>query len=317
MNKKILFSIMIFFLIFLNNIKKVDAQASLNLSVSPPISYLQVPPGSSRTHTIVLENSGENTITVLPSIVDFTTDGKTGRAIISNELSLPYISFGKTEIKELSIPANKKAQLTLYIDAPKDAKEKEYPVTILFFSKENNSVTTTQSTNSQISGAIGSNLVVLISNKTKLNQVLSILDLNTSKFVDSFGKIDFLPLVKNESIASYSASGSAKILDWRKNTLTEYEIYPDVVLGYSTRELRALRPGITNDKPETGTFSYKPKFLFGPYQIVVTLRNDQEGTTNYIEVVYAFPFSAIIIIGLGFVISAIYLKKVKSRARIT
>jgi len=296
------------------------AQADLNLSVSPPISYLQVPPGTTRNHTIVLENNSDNTVTIIPSIVDFSSDGKSGRAIISNELSFPYITFGMSNIKELSIPAHKKAQLTLYIDVPKNANEREYPLTILFFSKKSipTPAFTVNESSSQISGAIGSNLVVLVSNESKLSQILTVLKLNTSRIVDSFGKIEFSPLVRNEGFASVAASGSARILDWEKNTLAKFDIYPDIILGSSTRELRALRPGNSPDKPETGAFSYKPKFLLGPYQIVMSLNNNQGereiSQSQHVEVVYAFPFSITFIVIVGIIIGIIYQKKIKSES---
>lgn len=292
---------------------KALAQSELQLTVSPPISYLQVPPGTSRTHTVVLENDGNQTITVLPSIVDFASDGKTGRAVISNQLSFPYISFGQSVIQELSIPPKKRAQLTLYIDVPADAVEKEYPLTILFFSKDNQGYNNLSTTSSEITGGIGSNLVVLTSHNSDFQQVPKVLDLNTPKIVDSFSSIEFTPLIENESLASYSASGSAKIVNWRKDTQVEFELYPDVILGNSTRELRALRPGISSDQPETGSFSYKPKMLLGPYQVVITLNNSQGEVTQYVEVVYAFPFSVAIIILVGIVISLIYSKKIKRK----
>lgn len=309
----VLLAFLLAFLFSSNYKSEVLAQANISLSVFPPISYLQVPPGTTRNHTVVLENTSNQTIIVMPSIVDFSSDGKTGRAIISNELSFPYISFGTTKIKELSIPAHKKAQLTLYIDVPKDAIEKEYPLTVLFFSKNDNhtqkiDTAQTTSTRSEISGGIGSNLIVLVSKESKLAHALKIISLDTPRFVDSFRGIEFLPLVKNESISSLSASGSAEILNWKKSTVSEFEIYPDVILGSSTRELRALRPGSALDKPETGTFSYQPKFLLGPYQIVVNLEN----SSAYIEVIYAFPFSIIFVAIVGIIVASTYLKKIKS-----
>lgn len=315
--------LVIFLLVFLlsGNYKSVVfAQSEIKLSVSPPISYLQVPPGTTRAHTVILENTSDKPITVLPSIVDFSADGKTGRAVISDKLSFPYISFGTTEIKELSIPAHKKAQLTLYIDVPKDAIEKEYPLTVLFFSKNGDNTPKigdglVTSTRSEISGGIGSNLVVLVSKENKLAHALNVINLDTPRFVDSFSKIEFLPLVKNESISSISASGSAQVLNWKKDIVSEFEIYPDVILGSSTRELRALRPGIESDKPETGTFSYRPKFLLGPYQIVIELKNDslqQQQNISHIEVVYAFPFSILLVVMIGITVTFVYIKKIKN-----
>ena len=317
MKKTLSLAILLSIFIFSGGYKsEVMAQTSINLSVSPPISYLQVPPGTTRSHTVVLENTGDKAITVTPSIVDFSSDGKTGRAIISNELSFPYITFGAEEVKELSVPAHKKAQLTLHIDVPKDADEREYPLTILFSSKKDSGLSGIDplqviSSNSQISGGIGSNLVVLVSKESKLSQALKVVKLNTPRFVDSFGRIEFSPLIKNDSFSSSAASGSAEILNWKKEAVVEFEIYPDIVLGTNSREIRALRLGIKSDKPETGAFSYKPSFLLGPYQIVINLENDQQINSKYIEVIYALPFSIIFIVVIGTIIAVIYYKKVK------
>jgi hypothetical protein len=312
--KKIASSTLLFGTLFLLSglSHKIKAQTDISLSVSPPISYLQVPPGTTRNHTVVLENKSDKAITVTPSIVDFSPDGKTGRAIISNELSFPYITFGISDIKDLSIPAHKKAQLTLYMDIPQDASEREYPLTILFFSKNETPAFKINESNSKITGAIGSNLVVLVSKESKLSQVLRVIDTNTPRFIDSFGRIEFSPLVKNESFASVAASGSAKILNWKKDIIVEFDIYPDIVLGSNTRELRALRPGISSDKPETGVFSYKPKLLLGPYQIVINIENNQESNSQHVEVVYAFPFSITLIILVGVAVGFIYYKKIKN-----
>ncbi|MBP7700927.1 hypothetical protein KA111_02575 [Candidatus Woesebacteria bacterium] len=310
----------IFLVIFLGFFKsRAVAQSNINLSVTPPISYLHVSPGTTRDHTVILENTGDETITVLPSIVDFTSDGKTGRAVISNQLSFPYISFGASDIKELSVPAHKKAQLTLHIDVPSDAEEKEYPITVLFFSKrsagfsELNPLQLTSSY-SQVSGAIGSNLVVLVSKNPTLEQAIKIIDLKSKTFVDSFGKIEFIPLIKNDSLSSSTATGSAKILNWRKEVVAEFEIYPDVILGLNSREIRALRSGESSDKPETGSFAFKPKFLLGPYQIVVNVDENQLQKNNYIKVVYALPFSLIFVFILGIIVMLFYSKKIKKQS---
>ncbi|GIK83383.1 MAG: hypothetical protein BroJett025_00050 [Patescibacteria group bacterium] len=288
-------------------LNQVLAQASeVNLTVSPPVSYLHVAPGTSANHTIILENSGETPITVLPTIVDFTTDGKTGRAIVTNQLTFPYVSMGvDNSVKEVTIPPNKKAQLTLYISVPHEAQEKEYPLTVLFFSKSEqekaqNFQQNSQKSNSQINAAIGSNLIVLVSKQNSFTKTLEVLNINAPKFVDSFQQIEFSPLVKNNSLGAVVASGSAKIVNWRKQTIVEFDVYPDTILGHNSREIRALLSNSDPQKPEVGSLAYKPKFLIGPYQIVLTLTG-QDGTviTQSVHVFYALPIAILAALLLG------------------
>lgn len=310
--------IIFFFISFLIGTTPVFAQESkVSLTVSPPVSYLHVAPGSASNHTIVLENSGDTPITVLPTITDFTTDGKTGRVIVTNQLTFPYVSMGIDDsVKEVTIPPQKKAQLTLYIDVPNDAEEKEYPLSVLFFSKSDlektqNAEDSKNTNNSQISAAIGSNLIVLVSKQNTFTKVLEVLDVNAPKFIDSFQKLEFEPLVKNNSFGAVAASGSAKIVNWRKQTVAEYEIYPDTILGHNSRELRALLSNSELDKPELGSFSYKPKFMIGPYQIVITLRSQDNNTiAQFVDVFYAVPFAIILTIAIGIGIYINFAKKI-------
>ena len=165
-------------------------------------------------------------------------------------------------VKEVTIPPNKKAQLTLYINVPVEAEEKEYPTTVLFFSKSELYKANKQlssNTNSQVTGAIGSNLIVLVSKQNTFTKVLEIIKTNSPKIIDSFQKIEFSPLVKNNSFGAISASGSAKLVNWRKQTIAEFQIYPDTILGHNSRELRALLSDSDPEKPELGSFSFKSK----------------------------------------------------------
>lgn len=292
-------------------------ETEVNLTVSPPVSYLHVAPGSSANHTIILENTGTAPITVLPTLVDFTTDGKSGRVIVTNQLTFPYISLGvDNSVKEVTIPPQKKAQLTLYIDVPKEAEEKEYPMTVLFFSQSELEKTASQNTerntNSSVTGAIGSNLVVLVAKQNKFAKILEVLDANTPKIVDSFQKISFTPIVKNNSFGATTASGSAKIVNWRKQTVAEFQVYPDTILGHNSRELRALLSNSDLEKPEVGSFSFKPQFSLGPYQIVITLTDENNSViTQFVTVYYAVPIAIVLAIILGVGISIYFRTKHK------
>lgn len=306
---KIKLSILFFFLCLLPlsiGITAVQAQSAIELIVSPPVSYLHVPPGTQKNHVITLENPSAQAITVTPKVVDFTTDGKSGQVIVLDSLSFPYISSGKSgQIGELTIPANSKAQLTLHIDIPNDAAEKEYPMTVLFISKEQNSYSN-KTLYSQVKAGIGSNLIVLTSYSNKLGTALSIVDLQKTTLVDSFSKIRFAPIVKNDTLATVTASGSAQIINFNEKIVAEFTVHPDNILGKNTRELRAGNFQLTDDLQKKSGFEYKPKFLFGPYKIILTLTQNNEQILTTTEVVYAFPFSLLILCILGTMIYMIY-----------
>jgi hypothetical protein len=299
----------------------VFAQPSINLSINPPVEYLHVKPGEMVEYTVTLKNSGGAPITLLPMVVDFTTDGKTGRAIPTEFLSFPYISLennsqvydneqlnpkSQENILGITISPRGSADVLVKIEVPEMAEEKEYPLTILFFADQRASMIISQA-ESKVTGAIGSNLVVLVSKTGIFEKKLEIIEVNTKKIIDSFSSISFTPLVKNNSIGSIVALGNVKIIDFFGQEVAEFEIHPDVVLGNSTRELRAISFLDEEGNYEIRNFEFKPKFLLGPYKIVINLVNEDGELTSYTEIVYSLPILIIIAIILSSIIVWHYL----------
>lgn len=275
---------------------RVFAQSDINLTVSPPIQYLNIVPGTDKIHTIILENNSDSPITVKPEIFDFTTDGRTGRVIVSDRFTFPYIALDNNKLAKLTIPPNNDAKLSLNIFVPDNAEEKEYPMTILFHTEQGNN----DGKGSKINAAIGSNLIVLISRHSTFTKVFEILDFTLPKFIDSFQQIKFAPIVQNNSISATIASGSAQIVNWRKEVVTEFEVYPDSILGHNSRELRSLLSNPDTTGPEVGSFTYKPRFLLGPYKIILQLTDDDNNIILTEERdLYALPIIIIIILILG------------------
>ncbi len=308
---KLIYATLTFILIFANSSSPSYAQANLDLTVSPPISYLHVPQGSSRVHTVVITNNNDQEVIVTPKLLDFKPNGASGQAVILNQLTCPYIKLNGN-LKNLTIPAHKKAQLDLYIDVPKDAEDREYPLSIIFLS---NSLITPnfnqqlRDSLSQITGGVASNLVILVAKDNKLENQLKIQEIKTTKIVDSFSKLNFTPIANNLGISAQLASGSAKILNYNNEVVSEFTIYPDMVLGNSTRNLRASISAGIDQVVKPTHFNYKPRFLFGPYKIMVTLNNS---TNEYNTVIYAFPIWGVLIIISGVTLAIIYARKHQS-----
>jgi hypothetical protein len=280
--------------LLLTIVSHANAQGAVDLSVSPPTGYLKVQPGGQATHTIVLENSGDQTLVVTPKIVDFLPDGKTGAPVLQESHSFPYFDFESPQLDQVTVSPQSKAQLSLHIVVPQDATNREYPLSVLFESHTVES-TATPGVVAQVSGIIGSNIIVLVSDDTVPPTDLSIKSFQTSKIVDSLRSITFKPLVANAGYAASVASGSAQILNWQGTVIQQFSIKPAVVLGSSERELELD----SNESEAPTNFKYKPLFLFGMYKIRIqleTLSNDTPNVITKSEAVFAAPVILIMII---------------------
>lgn len=270
------------------------AQSALDISITPPTGYMKVKPGGQATHTVVIENSGDQTVVVTPRIVDFTTDGRSGSPVLAQSNSFPYFDFDSSELGTLTIKPKAKAQLSLHMVVPQDAVNREYPLSVLFESKPLDTVAL-EGAYAQVSGIIGSNLIILVSDETAPATDLSVDSFQTSKLADSFRPLTFKPMIKNNGYAASAASGSAQIKNWRGVTVQTFQVKPVVILGSSTRELEVESSELEGEK----TFMYKPLFLLGLYRIDLQLESTNTETPQQIsesETVFAFPIWLLVLI---------------------
>lgn len=277
-------------------------QQTFNLGVTPATSYLWLKPGSKTQHTITLENKADTAIEVTPKLVDFEADGTTGQPILHTASSFEYLDRSSFEGTVLTIPAKKRAQLTLVFSVPASAPEREYPLTLLF-----ESVATTPNrltSTSSLVGIVGSNLIVLVSKDPQPTQLINIQTAGAPFFVDSFKPLTLGPIVKNNNFAAATMAGTITITDMFGNQVAEFSIFPDSVLGFSSRELRGMKETFDPQKePEVAPLTYAPKFLAGPYTITTTITQPylSETETQIVattsHTVVAIPFALIAFIG--------------------
>lgn len=274
---------------------------NFNVTVTPEVQYMRIKPGSKIRHTITLENKGTTPITVTPSIHDFEADGTSGKPVLKKSTTFPYLDVEDIENSTLTIPPQKHAQLGLLFSVPEDATEKEYPLTILFQSTPLQSSADTSG--SQLVGAIGSNVIVLISKDDQLSELINIDSIGLPFFIDSFKKVEITPKVKNNHFAATSMAGTVVVKNMLDTEVAQFSIFPDTVLGYSSRNLRALRNEFQPDlEPEALPFAFKPKFLLGLYTVEITItapytsENPEQiiayDTFNF----FAFPILPIIVV---------------------
>jgi hypothetical protein len=280
-----------------------SAQSVFDLSITPPVAFLRVRPGTSATHIVTLENTGQTALTLKPKFVDFIPDQ--GKAIPQAELTFSYLDLPTQGFAAVTLPPGRKSQLSIKVTPPRDAIEKEYYLTILFESvlPQNETAAIPNPNNStNVLPSIGSNLIVLVS-QTDQDTNLSITEFGIGPIVDSFRPINFSPSITNQSIQATSASGSAKLINWHGDSIYEQNIMPMVVLGQETRKLYGANLDETSTNPDgiltPIEFIFTPKFLLGPYQLEIELINPDLSTQKFQQAFFALPIS-VLFIGLIF-----------------
>jgi len=295
-------------------VQDADQFGLVDLRVSPPSAYLKLKPGSSATHTITLENLSDSPLTISPEIVDFTSDGKSGIPQIQKTLSFPYLDMPEGGLGTLMMEPRQTAQLTLKFKAPQGVEVKEYPLTILFHQQNSNPEVNSRTSRAQVSASIGSNLVVLVSDRD-LEPQLRVESIQSPIIANTFGSFEFSPLLSNLQVSATTASGSAQIINWRGRVVADWKIFPDVVLGGSTRQAQALID-VLGDSPRPGAFLLKTR-LWGIYLVKVnTTHLNQEGLTvtdsAQNKYFFAIPYIPSLIV-IAFSILAVYTKFIKRK----
>lgn len=293
------------------------------LSVAPPTAYLRVRPGTQAVHTMTVENTSPNSMTIVPKVVDFTSDGQTGIPRLRDTTTFPYLVVPDGGFPPVTIPAGQKAQMKLIIAPAADATEQEWPLTILFEQQPELQNGQTSATYSKVAGTVGSNLIVLISNQAEPPFLLKIKDIAVPKVVDSFRPVTFTPLLANDGVAAVVASGSAQVRSlWGKNILNQ-TIFPDVVLGRTTRAARAVANTASNQttttnlsEPQPGSFVIRTPVLLGPYQVTVHLNPPENAQTStpptHTVTFIALPITILLAVCIGifvFVCTTIVVKR--------
>jgi len=314
MKKTILLILTLFTFIFFLISKPVQAvPPAYNLSVAPPTAYVHVKPGEILTHNIELRNQGLHTLAVEMTISEFSTDGRTGKPIIGKE-SIFNQALKNTPgfDKPFIIKPRENRTVNLKLDISKVAEEKEYPLTILFKAKKIQATPQDQAGITQVSGIVGSNLIIFISEDDYNKGKLIAHEIEAPKLIDSFANISFTTLAKNIGNNATQITGKATITHLLTNETKEFIFYPDMVLADNSRQVRGVsKSDAVYDENNLldiekmgglkNKFSYKAPFLFGPYRLTINL----DGKDTHFNI-YAFPFSIIGAIFAGLLVYFLY-----------
>ncbi|NCO12620.1 hypothetical protein GW926_03745 [Candidatus Pacearchaeota archaeon] len=308
------FIILLSFVIYVN---KVNAQASrINLSISPPVTYMSIKPGEEQTYQIRVENLGDSTLEITPSLLDFDADNKTGQPIVKQTGTFKYIrindglsSFGESFYLE---PKQKKA-IPITVDIPRSEQEEEYAMTV-FFTFKNKTDEKQKDSQAKVAGTVGSNLILLVTRNNLDRGNIIVKNITSMPTIDSFMPIRFTALAENIGKNATPASGSAKISNWQNREIAEFEIHPDMILANSSRELRE-KDFLSNE------FRFKKPFLLGIYRISIELNKNSSPNSDVFvlnKTIVALPFSIILLPLSGIILYSGYrviLKKTNPRKK--
>jgi hypothetical protein len=286
------------------------AQAQqVDLTVSPPVSYIRVEPGKTFRLAITIRQNGTIPLQVTPTIVDFVPDSLSGQPVLQDSTEFKFVTI-ENEPKSFDQPFPLKPgaddQVVLYFNIPEHARAQEYHLSLLLSAQPDADLTVNGGNQTTVSAVIASNIIVLVARSDQDLGELEVAELKVPLLVDSLSRINYSILAKNNGPTATKPYGKAIIRNFSDQVVSSFPFYPDVILAQSARPLRAATADpelVTNpDELRPTTFEYDPQFLLGPYRVEVTLDSQagQSEPVTVTKVVWALPFSIILFI-LGIV----------------
>jgi len=261
---------------------KVSAQG-LSLGIYPPLLEVTIQPGKSITQVYKLSNGGETDLAMTSLIVPFEPSDEFGNIKLLSESgsvsfrsnSVPFrnwFSFQNADLalgQKFILKSGKTQEIVLKIGVPKDAKEDDYYLTLLFETLPAQAGTAPAEalggggSTAQTQAKIGANILLTVSQTGEPLRQAEILEFriknNKFRIVDSFDKAEFLLRVKNTGKAFFKPIGTITITGWfgQKYIL---DLLPENVLVNSIRQIQCqMDDRVTPCQlPE--------KFLLGPYR---------------------------------------------------
>lgn len=292
----------------------VQAQSSraLDLTIDPPTTLIAVPPGGTATHTITLTNRSTTSLTIQPSLVEFTSDGKTGQPRLGEPVTYPFISLGGQDAggqairlgQTFALPAGRSQRLIVLIEPATDTPVAEYPLTFLFAASPESQFTLGGGSSLSTTAIVASNLILRLGDtSTSPAAAITLSSLKQTWLVDSFSDLKPTITLKNPAPISQLIQGQLTIRSWRGQAIKSWYFYPDLILGGATRELRVVEndPALLKTSEELAKLEpvaplFEPSWLLGWYTLELSLNN---GTELHQIRLIAVPLFLIFLLILG------------------
>lgn len=285
---------------------------TISLGVYPPILQINATAPASVQNPITIENTQDQTISLEIGFKEFLPSPSENGEIEYVDSPLPPI-FQKMQIydgdhvvNQVTLAPKQKKTLNLHIGIQADEKSSDYYFSVLFISKADNLVGSSQS---QAQIGIATNVLLSIGQNGGIEGKISEF---SSPFFLSRGPVPFKVKVENESSHYITTQGIILIRNIFGQTIGKVDLLPVNVLANSTRIIPAPNEAdISNPKASWGE-----KFLLGIYTAKVTIGLSPEGpiiskTTTFI----AFPLELLAGFVLSLIIVLIIIKKVREKQR--
>ena len=282
----------------------------LNLSISPPLLQATIKPGKSISQVFTIYNNNSTPIKLTPRIVPFLPEDDQGNPSLQTQLHpawLSYFSLANSEIalgKPFTLLPNSSDQLVLSIKIPENTVPADHYATILVNSEQVSETRELGLNQSFVSGSIGANVLLTISNQAAPPTILNIIDLKPidTRFIkigqtyilDNFSPIRFSAKLENLGRHLTEAHGLFQI---HKGTNVSHiqSLLPVNVLAQSTRELVAS---------SSSQLQFTPRLTqVGRYKASINIRSENGSTQNSISLIL-LPIKAI----LGLLVAILLLK---------
>ncbi|MEI8232808.1 MAG: hypothetical protein WCG44_03625 [bacterium] len=243
---------------------KVQAQ-STTLSVSPPVVEIMLAPGKSATQTFNLKAEGDN-LRITPTLHLIKPSDSFGHTLIDpnplNQSSLPLTV-------NISGPSTSP---TLTFEAATTDVPADYYLALVFTSAPGEPTLESSATLPGISALI----LVTVNPSGVIPIDLSLEDFSPPLYHDSWLSLTISPQLKNNTGIMIRPEGKFEIISPTGKTLLSRSLYPNLVLGHSTRTLQSM----VDDLPSTLTWN--PKWSnIGPYRVRLTINT--LGGTKIVE----------------------------------
>jgi len=298
----------------------IENLPEISLNVSPPINYISVQPGETKSFQLTLQNYGKRNLEIQLSLAEFESNNLTGQPIIKPNSKFEYLKPKNPAwswLRSNLVKSGETVKVIFDITVPTTAKSMEYHLTILAQAGITSAETTAAdmsgelNSTSSVTGLIGSNLILAIAKDSEnLNQIV-LTDWEIPRYIDSLGSIDIQGLVKNTGNQSGPILGRASLIGPGGKLLKSWLVYPDMVLPNSSRTVRFVDttqdPAASSDAWLTrsnvkieNSMVYKPNWLFGNYTLKIQLFHqdytDIQPYSEKIVQITALPYGILAII---------------------
>lgn len=296
----------------------VNAQSS-SLSVSPPVVEILLAPNKQLKQTFTLKAEGRD-LSITPTLHRLKPRGNTGQVEIDlTPLSPASIPLVITSSLPLGTPyalnqSTGEFTLTLTFSAPTLDVATDLYLALVFKTATTSSPSISTATSPAISA-----LILASINPTGIMAIdLDIIDFDTPLLHDTWLPLHISPALQNNEDLMLRPEGTYEIIAPSGKTLFSLPLYPNLILGESSRLLQGTEPcndtqelqGSVPCNPPT-SLSWSPSWYhLGPHRLNLTITT-QGGTklTQVERIIWLLPIRLLLIIlAISLLLLTLYLR---------